>query len=244
MADNEVKTDVRKNIIEASLLLDSGLFDDEPEDAVETPTLVEQESARVEEVTEGSSDDAMDSGFSVTVDNERVLSDTRKAQLEVIRYFLKPETVPKNVEARTQEKLKMPEKPKVKATRPPDFMQQRPVAKADKPQVRSHERSKMPLECNEDFTRTQVKDQEGKMAIREIKSRPKRKEKAQKHDTTENKGPLPEYAKRGIAVKAKVKRDKLMSMTMGDMRPGMDMKLKMDMEMNVEQEGIKEYFRR
>jgi hypothetical protein len=31
---------------------------------------------------------------------------------------------------------------------------------------------------------------------------------------------------------------------MGDMRPGMDMKLKMDMEMNVEQEGIKEYFRR
>lgn len=82
------------------------------------------------------------------------------------------------------------------------------------------------------------------MAIREIKSRHKRKEKAPKHDTAETKGPLPGYAKRGIAVKAKVKPDKLMRMTMADLRSGMDMKLKMDMEMNVEQEVIKEYFRR
>lgn len=244
VADNEEKTDVRKKIIEESLLLGSGLFDDETE--VLTTAPVAQEAERTEEDTKGSRDDAMDAGFSVTIDDERAVSDIRKAQLEAKRYFLKPEPIPKNGEARTKEKLKMPEKPKVKETRPLNGVQQRPVVKSGKPQVRSHERSKMTLECYEDFKRARVKDKEpeSKFAIRDMRSKPRTEEKSQKHDTAENKGPLPECANRSIAVKAKVKPDKLMSMDMGDKRPGMEMKSKMDMEMNIEQEGMAEYFRR
>jgi hypothetical protein len=241
MADNEEKTDLRKNIIEASLLLDSGLFDDEPE--VETSVPVERGSASGEEDAEGSSDDAMDAGFSVTVDDERAVSDTRKAQLEAIRYFLKSEPVHKNAEARTKEKLKMPEKPKVKVARPQNGMQKRPKeAKSDKPQ----ERSKMALERNEGLIGTRVKDKDSeiKMAIREMKSRPRKEEKGKRQAAGESKVPLPGYAKRRNEVKDKVKPDKLMKMDIKDLRSGMDMKSKMDMEMNVEQEVMTEYFRR
>ncbi len=240
VADYEQKTDIAKKIIEESLLLDSGLFDDETEALTTAP--VAQEAVRTEEDTEGSSDDAMDAGFSVTFDGERVLSDTRKAQLEAIRYFLKSETIPKNGKARKKEKLKMPEKTKVKVTRPLNGMQQRPVAKPDKPQVRSHGRSEMTLEYNEDFKRVRVKNKEpeSKFAIRDMRSKPGTEEKAKKLDMGENKGPLPECANRSIQVKAKVKPDKLMSMAMGAVNSGMDMKSGMDME----PEGIREYFRR
>lgn len=243
MADN---ADERKKIIEASLLLDSGLFDDEPLIAAKTAIPAEQEAAIEEEVTEGSSDDAMDVGFSVAIDEKMSLSDTRKAQLEAIRYFLKSEPVPKDSEPRMKERLGVKEKPKVRVSRSSVVRRKGTgEVKADRPHPRSHERPKMTLELNRGLTSNRVRDKtrERTMAVREIKLRPRQAEKDRKQTSAENKRPMTRKSYMGFSRNEKVRKDKrqdLMSMDMGAVKSGMDMKLKMDME----PEGISEYFRR
>lgn len=250
MGESDEKKVLKSDVIAGSLLLFSGLFDDEPEGVVETVIPAEQEAGIKDENGEGSSDDAMDAGFSVTVDDEGTVSDTRKAQLEEISYFLKPEPIPKIGKSGKKEKLEPAGSPKISLSGPLDGRVKRPSeVKSDKPKSRSNERSRMDLGSREDLTGIRSKDIKITMAIREMKSGHKQGEVAKKQDAEGKRIVFPQQVKRTVPVKAmarKVKNKGLMSMDLGVVKPGMDMRSMMDLEMeiNARNDGMKEYFRR
>jgi hypothetical protein len=252
MGDNDEKKVLKSDIIEASLLLGSGLFDDEPDEVIDTRSLKVQEIGSTEENPESSSDDSSDPDFSVAIDDTRTVSDTRKAQLEVIRYFLRTESNHKNGANKKKEKLEDHRNPSAGAAKSLNAKEQKPRnAMEEKLQVQTLEKSKMQLESNWNNEKVRRKHQAADIekAAPEVKAEARQEVKVKKSETVQKRHPV------GSATTSKPKpKDKRasdnrsgpMSMKIKDRGSGMAMKSMMDLKMDMtdKSEGMAEYFRR
>jgi hypothetical protein len=252
MGDNDEKKVLKSDIIEASLLLDSGLFDDEPEEVIETNGLKEQETGAAEENPESSSEDAMGIGFSVAIDDERTVSDTRKAQLEVIEYFLRNEQIPRTDGIGTKEKPKASVKPNASAARSLNGKgkKQRNTMEEDL-QIPTSEKSGMQFKSFGIIEKVSKKHQAAviEKAPPKVKVKPRHELKVKKSSSVQNKHPVGSMTTNNTMPKVKSASDRskgLMSMKIMDREAGVEIKSMMDLEMdmNADLEGMKEYFRR
>ncbi|MBP1917808.1 hypothetical protein [Youngiibacter multivorans] len=250
MGENDVKKVLKNDIIEASLLLGSGLFDDEPEEVFDTRSLKAQGTGITEENPKSSSGDASDPGFSVSIDDKRTVSDTRKAQLEVIRYFLRTEPNQKNGADKKREKLEDHRKPCADAAKSlNDKGQEQRNTIEEKLQIPTREKSKIrPKSIRiDEKVRKKHHAADIEKAVPKVKAEARQEVKVKKNETVQKKHPVGSLTtSRPKDKRASDNRSGLMSMKLKDRGSGENMKSMMDLKMDMtdKSEGMAEYFRR